>query len=74
MTTGRSRANAGSRKGHLSPSQAAWSPAGSLNKRDDEELRYKPIKSTEQVPYVLWEAWVLISTAGITESKMTLIC
>jgi hypothetical protein len=37
VTTGRSQAKSGSRKGHLKPSQGAWDQAGRLDTRDDEE-------------------------------------
>lgn len=75
VTTGGSQAKAGSRKGHLSPSQGTQARAGSLNTRDDEELRAQ----ANQVRGICTTMFygrhgVFILTAGITESKMTLIC
>lgn len=68
MTTGRSQAHAGSRKGCLSPSQGSQPRPGSLDK-GDEELRHK-----NRSPVSSGRCGELILTAGRTESKMTLIC
>ena len=75
VTTGGSQAKAGSRKGHLSPSQGTQPQVGSLKTRDDEELRAQA-NQVRGIGAAMFYGrhGVFILTAGITESKMTLIC
>lgn len=58
MTTDGSQADAGSRKGAFEPfPRRLASGQGACRKEMMKSSQREQIKSGEQVPYVLWEAW-----------------